>query len=80
MKEIWNQVLSALSNQLSQKAFDIWIRPLKLLNMRPGLLEMEVPNKFFKDWIAENYQTLIKETLRQITKKSYVLQLHLKEG
>ena len=79
MKEIWNQVLSALSNQLSQKAFDIWIRPLKLLNMRPGLLEMEVPNKFFKDWIAENYQTLIKEALRQITKKSYVLQLHLKE-
>jgi chromosomal replication initiator protein len=79
MKEIWNQVLSALSNQLSQKAFDIWIRPLKLLNMRPGLLEMEVPNKFFKDWIAENYQTLIKETLQQITKKSYVLQLHLKE-
>jgi len=79
MKEIWNQVLSALSNQISQKAFDIWIRPLKLLNMSQGLLEMEVPNKFFKDWITENYQSLIKDALWQITKKPYALQLHLKE-
>ena len=79
MKELWNQVLSALSNQLSQKAFDIWIRPLKLLNMSQGLLEMEVPNKFFKDWITENYQSLIKDALLQITKKAYALQLHLKE-
>jgi chromosomal replication initiator protein len=79
MKEIWNQVLSALSNQISQKAFDIWIRPLKLLNMSQGLLEMEVPNKFFKDWITENYQSQIKDALWQITKKPYALQLHLKE-
>ena len=79
MKEIWNQVLSAVSNKLSQKAFDIWIKPLRLLNISQGLLELEVPNKFFKDWILENYQSLIKDILLQITKKQYALQLRLKE-
>jgi chromosomal replication initiator protein len=62
MKDLWDKVLSQIGEKISQKAFDIWLKPLTLVGLGENQLELEVPNKFFKDWISENYQTLIKDT------------------
>ena len=43
-------------------------------------LDLEVPNKFFKDWLAENYQTLIKEALLETAKKPYAIHFHVRDG
>jgi chromosomal replication initiator protein len=80
MKEIWDQCLSATGGKISQQSFDIWLKPLMLLNISESIVELEVPNKFFKDWISENYQSLILDILYQITKRRYSLHLRLKEG
>jgi len=79
-KEIWNQCLYAVAQKIGQKSFDIWLKPLKLLSISESLVELEVPNKFFKDWIAENYQPMIKDALLQETHNQYSLHLLLKEG
>ncbi len=78
--ELWNRCLSALSEKVNQKSFDIWLKPLKALRLKENFLEIEVPNKFFKDWISENYLSIIREILQQITKKSISLTLSLREG
>jgi chromosomal replication initiator protein len=78
--ELWNRCLSALSEKVNQKSFDIWLKPLRALNLKENLLEIEVPNKFFKDWISENYQSLICEVLQQLSKKSLSLSLALRDG
>jgi len=78
MRELWNRVLSDLSDKISPKAFDIWLKPLKLLSQRDQCLELEVPNAFFKDWISENYLGLIKETLFRLTNNHYTLLFRLK--
>jgi len=78
--ELWNRCLSALSEKVNQKSFDIWLKPLRALSLKENLLEIEVPNKFFKDWISENYQSLICEVLQQLSKKSLSLSLSLRDG
>ena len=78
--ELWNRCLSALSEKVNQKSFDIWLKPLKALNLKDTILEIEVPNKFFKDWISENYQAVIRDVLHQLTQKSFSLTLSLREG
>jgi len=78
--DLWNRCLSALSEKVNQKAFDIWLKPLKALSLKENFLEIEVPNKFFKDWISENYQAIIRDVLHQITKKPFSLTLSLREG
>lgn len=80
MKEIWNRCLGAVGEKISQKAFDMWLKPLKLLNMSESQIELEVPNKFFKDWISDNYQSILKDALLQITKKNYSINFRLNEG
>ena len=79
-KELWNRCLTVLSGKVNQKTFDIWLKPLKALAIREDALELGVPNKFFKDWIEENYQFVIKEALHTLTNKSYFVHFTLQEG
>ena len=79
MNAVWNQALSLVSEKISQKAFDIWLKPLMLLDMDESQLQLEVPNKFFKDWIEENYLSLIKEVLLAKTGRHYSIRLKLRE-
>jgi chromosomal replication initiator protein len=79
MKDLWNKVLSDIGEKISQKAFDIWLKPLNLIILSENHLELEVPNKFFKVWISENYQNLIKDSLFHLTNNHYDIQFRLKE-
>ncbi len=79
MKEIWNRVLSAVGEKISQKAYDIWLKPLKLVAFGENQVELEVPNKFFKDWISENYQNLIHDSLFHLTNQHYTINFLVKE-
>ena len=78
-REIWNQCLAAVGQKIGQQSFDIWLKPLHLLNMTENSIDLEVPNKFFKEWLSENYQSLIRDVLYQITKNQYAVHFHLKE-
>ena len=70
--ELWNRCLSALSEKVNQKSFDIWLKPLKALSLKDTILEIEVPNKFFKDWISENYQAVIRDAFAPAHQKIFL--------
>jgi chromosomal replication initiator protein len=80
MKELWDKVLSQIGEKISQKAFDMWLKPLRVTGLEENQLELEVPNKFFKDWISDNYQTLIRDTLFQLTSTHYAIQVRLRDS
>lgn len=79
MKEMWNKVLADVGEKISQKAFDIWLKPIRLLNLSESQIELEVPNKFFKDWISENYQNLIRDSFFHLTGRQYTVHFLIKE-
>ena len=80
MKEVWSQCLSLLSEKINQKSFDVWLKPLKVVKVGDQQIELEVPNKFFKDWVIENYLPVLKETILQITQQPYSIQLLIRDG
>ncbi len=80
MKEVWNKVLALVSEKISEKSFDIWLKPLHLKQMGQNTVEIEVPNKFFKDWVTDNYLVLIREALQQVTNRTYSLNISIKEN
>ena len=66
--EAWDRILEGLRPRLpSQQAFDTWFRPLRPRNVGPELLEIEVPNLFFVDWIQEHYLKLLAEGAAVVT-------------
>jgi chromosomal replication initiator protein len=66
LEEIWNNSLSKIDEKIGSSIVDLWFRPIKLSQMKEQLVTIEIPNRFFKDWIEDNYPDLIAESIGSI--------------
>ncbi len=66
MDILWEKSLHIIKDKVSQQNFDTWIRPIKISSLEGSNITLNVPNKFFKDWLMENYHAVIKEALTSI--------------
>jgi chromosomal replication initiator protein len=65
--EDWQSILSVLRPQLpSEQAFETWFRPLRPRLVTTDLIELEVPNLFFVDWIQEHYLSPLTAAVRAV--------------
>ena len=69
--DIWRGALEKIEKNIDPRTFENWFFPIKLVSMDQETIEIEVPNKFFKDWFYENYLPLIKEAISTFTNKEY---------
>lgn len=61
---LWEQVLLSVKAQLtSHQAFDTWFRPIVARELSPQLVDLEVPNAFFVDWIHEHHLNTLRHAL-----------------
>jgi chromosomal replication initiator protein len=63
IEEAWTKTIEAIGAKVGSKAYELWFRPLKLVNMNDYKVILEVPNKFFKEWIEDHYPGIISETI-----------------
>ncbi len=63
MKEIWEEIKNELRAELPKNTFSLWISPLSLVERRNGTIVLGCPNRFSKNWVAENYRGLIAQKL-----------------
>src|SRR5262245_23588580 len=65
--QLWGQVLTAVQVRLdSQHSFDTWLKPIQPVSLSPQLVELEVPNPFFIDWIHQHHLGLLRQSLREV--------------
>jgi chromosomal replication initiator protein len=74
MSELWNAVLDHLRENLSFNAYETWIKPLKA-RVEGQTLVIATPNKFFREWVKENYLAHIQDALRKIQRDCYQVEL-----
>ena len=63
MEILWEKSLQIIKEKVSQQNFETWIRPIKIISMEGSHISLSVPNKFFKDWLLENYHSIIKDAM-----------------
>ncbi len=66
---IWKSCLAGVVEHVSPQHFATWFRPIKFLGGSSDSIELEVPNRFFLEWIREHYLPLIQEVIRLAAKK-----------
>ncbi len=65
--QLWGQILSAVQGRLeTQQAFDTWLKPIVPLRLSPQLVELEVPNPFFIDWIHHYHLRPLRQSLHEV--------------
>jgi chromosomal replication initiator protein len=70
MEELWEEALSQLREKLGKQNFDTWIRPIRVRELDGAEIKLEVPNKFFRDWLSEHFFNCIQETLNALSRQS----------
>jgi chromosomal replication initiator protein len=63
MEEIWNSGLSQIEERIGNNITELWFRPIKLSQVKEHTITLEIPNRFFKDWIEDNYPDIVNETI-----------------
>ena len=65
LAKLWDPVLQTLERRVGKQAFEIWIEPLRLLSINDGTVELEVPNRYYSDWVRDNHKDDILEVLTE---------------
>ncbi len=63
MESIWAEGTNIIRDKVSQQNFDTWIRPIRIASIEEDNIYLSVPNKFFKEWLIENYLSIIRNAL-----------------
>jgi chromosomal replication initiator protein len=79
MEDFWPQVLETIKGQVNINSFETWIKPIHCQSIDEKKLVLEVPNNFFRDWVAEHYVQTIKGVLYELTGKDYAVSLQVKK-
>ena len=66
MESVWDKATKIIQDKVSKQNFDTWIKPIKIMAMEDKCIQLAVPNKFFKDWLMDNYLSMIKNTLHNV--------------
>jgi chromosomal replication initiator protein len=78
MDDLWLKVTDTLKERVGQQNFDIWIKPIHFISGEGEKVELEVPNRFFKEWINEHYSVHIKEAVSLLTRVPCILQFRIR--
>ncbi|MCP4196033.1 MAG: chromosomal replication initiator protein DnaA [Proteobacteria bacterium] len=60
---MWEQALEWIRGKLNQQVFEAWFSPVLLEKLEEDTVTLKVPNKFFKEWLSNNYIDLIQEAV-----------------
>ncbi len=61
---VWTNCLHAIRNTVNSQSFKTWFEPIKPVRLENNALTIQVPNKFFYEWLEEHYVGLLKSTIR----------------
>lgn len=79
LEEIWNKSLSYIEGKVGNNVFELWFKPIKLAQMVEQQVMLEIPNRFFREWIEDYYPNLISEAMEGVLGHSISLKYKVAE-
>jgi len=79
MAELWQEALAHLKDQLGKQNYETWIQPIAFVSRDKGCVYLNVPNKFFRDWLTEHYLTRIEDVLSKAAQQKMSVSFDVKQ-
>jgi chromosomal replication initiator protein len=67
LEEIWQKSLPLMKAEVGENVFDLWLSPTRLVALKDGQATVEVPNRFYKEWIEDYHPELIPAAIKGAT-------------
>ena len=62
---VWDNCLQMIRRNVNLQSFKTWFEPIKPVRLQDNALTIQVPNKFFYEWLEEHYVGLLKNSIRK---------------
>jgi chromosomal replication initiator protein len=66
MNELWKTAQEKIAEQIGRQNFETWIKPIQLVSVAKNEIRLEVPSKFFRDWLIEHFAKQLELILNQL--------------
>ena len=60
---VWNNCLSFIEDNIQPQAYSTWFKPIIPVKITDNVLSIQVPSKFFYEWLEEHYIKILKLAL-----------------
>ncbi|MEM8999926.1 MAG: chromosomal replication initiator protein DnaA [Bacteroidota bacterium] len=81
---VWNNCLVFIKDNIQPQAFKTWFEPIVPIRLSDSALSIQVPSKFFYEWLEEHYVKLLKVSLTKElgdnAKLVYIIKMENKYG
>jgi chromosomal replication initiator protein len=81
---VWNNCLKFIKDNISPQAYKTWFEPVLAVKLQDQSLSIQVPSKFFYEWLEEHYFNLLKVALtKEIGKGAkllYIIKMENRAG
>ncbi len=62
---VWDNCLQTIRKNVNSQSYKTWFEPIRAVQLNNQALTIQVPNKFFYEWLEEHYVGLLKMTIRK---------------
>ena len=62
-QSVWNNCLEFIKDNIQPQAYKTWFEPIKAVKLTDTSLSIQVPSKFFYEWLEEHYVKILKVSL-----------------
>ncbi len=62
-QSVWNNCLQFISDNIQPQAYKTWFEPIHAVKLSENALSIQVPSKFFYEWLEEHYVKILKSAL-----------------
>jgi chromosomal replication initiator protein len=63
IQDLWSRVLDHIRASIQPKQFDLWFRRIQVVDLDDREITLEVPNRFFRDWVRSFYLSSLRKAL-----------------
>tara|TARA_B100001059_G_C17776511_1_gene551595 strand:- start:85 stop:1512 length:1428 start_codon:yes stop_codon:yes gene_type:complete len=62
-ESVWRNCLSFINDNIQPQAYKTWFEPITAVKLSENSLSIQVPSKFFYEWLEEHYVKILKVAL-----------------
>ena len=63
---IWKNCLQKIKENVTQMTFNTWFLPIKAIGLKDSVLTVQLPSKFFWEWVDEHFNSLLNKTIKDV--------------
>ncbi len=63
--DLWTRCLETIRDETEHQSYQTWFEPTRGVELTDDAVKIEVPNRFFADWLEEHYMALVRRAVEE---------------